>query len=96
MSDDALRSLPIHQLLHPHSVLFLWATSPKLDLAMRCLSDWGLAFRGIAFVWVKTKCTGEPIGAQGVGSSIVKPTTEFVLVGSPMAPYGPWASYAAS
>lgn len=46
MSDDDLRSLPIHQLLRPHSVLFLWATGPKLDLAMQCLSAWGLSFRG--------------------------------------------------
>lgn len=85
MSDLDLRSLPIYQLLTPRSVLFLWATGPKLDLAMQCLADWGLAYRGVAFVWVKTKKTGEPIGAQGVRPSIVKPTTEFVLAGSPMA-----------
>jgi N6-adenosine-specific RNA methylase IME4 len=85
MSDIDIRSLPIHRLLEPHSVLFLWASSPKLDLAIQCLSHWGLSFRGVAFVWVKTKKTGEPIGAQGVCPSIVKPTTEFVLVASPMA-----------
>jgi N6-adenosine-specific RNA methylase IME4 len=85
MSDADLRHLPIKELLTPRSVVFVWATSPRLDLAMQCLGDWGLAFRGVAFVWDKTKRTGEPISAQGVRPSIVKPTTEFVLAGSPVA-----------
>ena len=38
--------------------------------------------RGVAFVWVKTKKDGTPIAAQGVRPSIIKPLTEFVLVGS--------------
>lgn len=85
MADTEVRSLPVQQLLTPRSVFFLWATGPKLDLAVHCLTDWGLAYRGVAFVWVKTKRSGEPIGAQGVRPSVVKPTTEFVLVGSPVA-----------
>lgn len=85
MTDDEIRALPIRELLRPRSVLFLWATGPRLDLAIECLTYWGLSYRGVAFVWVKTKRTGEPIGAQGVRPSIVKPTTELVLAGSPMA-----------
>lgn len=37
---------------------------------------------GVAFVWVKTRKDGTPVGAQGVRPSIVKPLTEFVLVAS--------------
>lgn len=37
---------------------------------------------GVAFVWIKTKRDGSPIGAQGVRPSIVKPLTEFVLAAS--------------
>jgi N6-adenosine-specific RNA methylase IME4 len=85
MSDDEIRSLPVNELLSPRSVLFLWATGPRLNLAMTCVSDWGLFYRGMAFVWVKTKQSGAPIGAQGVRPSIVKPTTEFVLVASKLA-----------
>jgi N6-adenosine-specific RNA methylase IME4 len=82
MADEDVLALPIVRLLHRRSVVFLWATSPRLDFAIRCLREWGLYYRGVAFVWVKTKRTGEPIGAQGVRPSIVKPTTEFVLAGS--------------
>jgi N6-adenosine-specific RNA methylase IME4 len=82
MSDDDIRSLPVNELLATRSVLFLWATGPRLDLALQCISDWGLFYRGMAFVWVKTKQSGAPIGAQGVRPSIVKPTTEFVLAAS--------------
>jgi len=64
------------------SVLFLWATCPKLDVAMRCIAAWGLHYRGVAFVWVKTDRRYRPLGAQGVRPSITKPTTELVLAAS--------------
>lgn len=71
-------------ILADRGVLFLWATSPLLDDAIELLNKWGLTFRGVAFVWVKTKKTEPttPIGAQGVRPSIVKPTVEFVLAAS--------------
>lgn len=72
--------------LAPRGILFMWATSPRMDFALSLLPQWGLHFRGIAFVWVKT-CAKEskvPIGAQGVRPSIVKPTAEFVVAASPV------------
>lgn len=82
MTDDELKALPVVDLLHKHSVAFMWATSPRLDFALRCFDSWGVHYRGVAFVWVKTKKSGEPLKAQGVRPSIVKPTCEFVLAGS--------------
>ena len=83
LPDNEIFRLPVKSIMAPRSVLFMWATSPKLDLAMRTLNEWGLHYRGVAFVWVKTKLDGvTPIGAQGVRPSIVKPTTEFVLAAS--------------
>jgi N6-adenosine-specific RNA methylase IME4 len=64
---------------HIDNILFLWATCPKLDEAMNLGRDLGLAYRGVAFVWVKTRKDGQPLGAMGVRPSIVKPTTELVL-----------------
>lgn len=83
--DEALRRLPIAQVMAPRSVLFLWATSPRLDFAIDCIRAWGLHYRGVAFVWVKTRRDGAVIGAQGVRPSIVKPTAEYVLAASPVA-----------
>lgn len=83
MTDTAIYDLePRPLLMAKRSVLFLWATGPKLDLAVNVLQHWNLFFRGVAFVWVKTTKAGVPIGAQGVRPSIVKPLTEFVVVGS--------------
>lgn len=83
--DERLRALPVRRLMHPRSVLFLWATSPRLDFAIDCLRAWGLHYRGVAFVWVKTRRDGGVIGAQGVRPSIVKPTAEYVLAASLLA-----------
>jgi N6-adenosine-specific RNA methylase IME4 len=74
--------LPVGDLLDKESVVFVWATGPKLDAALWTIDQWGLHYRGVAFVWVKTKKDGTPIGAQGVRPSIVKPLTEFVLAAS--------------
>jgi N6-adenosine-specific RNA methylase IME4 len=83
MRDEDLMALDVRSLLHKNSVVFIWATSPRLDFAIDLLRHWGLSYRGVAFTWVKTKKDGlTPIGAQGVRPSIVKPTTEFVLAAS--------------
>lgn len=83
MSDnDLLTFTGITDRLTPRGVLFMWATGPRLDFALQCLDAWGLTFRGVAFVWVKTRQDGTPVGAQGVRPSTVKPTTEFVLAAS--------------
>ena len=80
--DEAIVRLPVPELLSDRGVLFLWATSPRLDVAIACLAEWRLHFRGVAFVWVKARKDGGPIGAQGVRPSIVKPTAEYVLAAS--------------
>lgn len=83
MSDDDLIQLPVPVIANRPSVLFMWATAPRLDFAIELMKSWGFHFRGVAFVWVKTKLDNKtPIGAQGVRPSVVKPTSEFVLVGS--------------
>jgi len=82
MTDDELMALPVADLLHKDSVVFMWVTSPRLDFAIDLLRSWGLFYRGIAFNWVKTKKDGFPMGAKGVRPSIVKPTSELVIVAS--------------
>lgn len=85
MTDDELLALPVRSIMSDRSVLFMWATGPRLDFAIQCIEAWGLHYRGMSFVWVKSKADGTPIGAQGVRPSIVKPTAEFVLAASPIA-----------
>jgi N6-adenosine-specific RNA methylase IME4 len=80
-----IAEMPIPRILAPRAVAFVWATSPLLDVAVDTMRAWGLHFRGVAFVWVKSRADGSPIGAQGVRPSIVKPTAEYVLAGSRVA-----------
>lgn len=87
LSDDELKAMPIPRLAKRSTVVFCWATCPRLDAAIDLLRHWGFHYRGIAFTWVKTTKEGRPIGARGVRPSIVKPTTELVIAAS-MTPKG--------
>lgn len=83
MTDEELLSFdPATRWLSDKGVMFVWATSPRLDFAIDCIRAWGLHYRGVAFNWIKTKADGSPVGAQGVRPSIVKPTSELVLSAS--------------
>lgn len=45
MSDDAIAALPVHELARGDCVLWLWATAPKLDVAMTVMRAWGFKYR---------------------------------------------------
>jgi N6-adenosine-specific RNA methylase IME4 len=79
---EQIAEIPVASIIRGNGVVFVWATSPLLDVAIRTMQTWGFHYRGVAFVWVKTKSDGTPIGAQGIRPSIVKPTAEFVIAGS--------------
>lgn len=82
MGQDELCALPIRELFRDpkHGAAFIWATCPRLDFAIDAIRAWGLNYRGVAFVWVKTRRDGKPIGAQGIPPTGTKPTTELCLL----------------
>lgn len=80
MNMEEIRQLPVASLFRDRGALFLWATCPRLNLAFDAIQAWGLHYRGVAFVWVKTRLDGKPIGAQGVPPTATKPTTELCLL----------------
>ncbi|MGA1764697.1 MAG: MT-A70 family methyltransferase, partial [Ilumatobacteraceae bacterium] len=49
MSDEDLAKLPVKELLRDpqRGAFFVWATCPKLDLAIRTIDAWGLHYRGV-------------------------------------------------
>lgn len=53
MSLDDISALPIKELADKDAVLFLWATYPKMDEALKLIKAWGFTFKSIAFQWVK-------------------------------------------
>lgn len=79
MSLDEIKGLPIRSIMADKAALFLWATGPRLHFAIEAISAWNLHYRGVAYVWVKTRKDGGIIAGQGVPPTFTKPTTEFVL-----------------
>lgn len=58
MDDDALLTMPVKEIAARDSVLFLWATYPKLPEAFAVMDAWGFSFKSVAFTWVKQNPRG--------------------------------------
>jgi N6-adenosine-specific RNA methylase IME4 len=84
MSQDELAALPLRSIMSKRAALFVWATGPRLDFAIDVIGRWGLYYRGVAYVWVKTNRRGDVIRGQGIPPTFTKPTTEFVLAATTM------------
>lgn len=67
MSDQEIIDLgeKIKQITAPNAALFLWATMPRLPLAIAVLEAWGFRFATTAFTWVKTTKQGTPATGPG-------------------------------
>jgi N6-adenosine-specific RNA methylase IME4 len=57
MTEEDLYALPISGLAARDAVLLLWATWPKLDIAINLIGKWGFRFVS-GFPWIKI--TGDP------------------------------------
>lgn len=83
MSEQEIAEFDWSQFMAKRSVLFTWATGPKLNMALRCGEEWekrhGLYYQGMAYIWVKTTNDGVPIKASGPRPRLVKPLGEVVL-----------------
>lgn len=54
MSVEDIKNLPISEISDEDSILFMWATFPKLQEGLDVINAWGFEFKTLAFVWVKT------------------------------------------
>lgn len=52
MDLDSICALPVAELATEDAILFMWATSPKLEEGLRVMKSWGFTYRSSA-VWVK-------------------------------------------
>jgi len=82
MSMEDLCAMPVKSILNKDAAVFVWATCPRLDYGIDLIRGWGLHFRGVAWVWAKTRKDGELIHGQGVPPTFTKPTTELLLAAS--------------
>jgi N6-adenosine-specific RNA methylase IME4 len=79
MTVEQLAQIDVRSILSKSAAVFMWATCPRLDFALQLIEAWGLHYRGVAYVWVKTNAKGAIIAGQGVPPTFTKPTTELLL-----------------
>jgi N6-adenosine-specific RNA methylase IME4 len=53
-----LAKLPVRDIATKNALLYLWATGPQLEVAMRLGNAWGFRYATIAYVW--DKCMVNP------------------------------------
>jgi N6-adenosine-specific RNA methylase IME4 len=82
MAQDDLCNLDVRSIVTDKAACFMWATCPRLPLAIECMQEWGFHYRGVAYIWVKTNKQGEIIKGQGIPPTFTKPLAELVLVGT--------------
>lgn len=80
MSNDDIYNLPIANICEKDSVLCLWATSPKLPIAIKCMEEWGFKYKTCGFVWVK-KNKKSNTNFWGMGF-YTRQNAEFLLIGT--------------
>lgn len=80
MTDNDVNNLPLKKILKRDAYVFVWATTPRLNAAIDAIKSWGLHYRGVAHIWVKTRRDGGIIHGQGIPPTYSKPTTELLLV----------------
>jgi site-specific DNA-methyltransferase (adenine-specific) len=54
MKQSDIEALDIRSIAKHDSILFLWATMPKLQEALNVIKAWGFKYKTCAFCWVKT------------------------------------------
>ena len=53
MKIDDICKLPVKNISDNNAILFIWATYPMLEEALRVIKSWGFIYKTIAFQWIK-------------------------------------------
>jgi N6-adenosine-specific RNA methylase IME4 len=54
MSDQDILDLPVASISNDNCWLFLWATFPRIETALKVFPAWGFQYKTLGFNWVKT------------------------------------------
>lgn len=53
MKNEDICNLPIGKIAAENSILFLWATFPKIQEALDVIKAWGFEYKTVGFTWIK-------------------------------------------
>lgn len=79
MNNQDICNLPVGDIVDDNSILFLWATFPKIQEALDVIKAWGFAYKTVGFTWVKKNKNGGNF--FGVGW-YTKSNAEVCLIGT--------------
>lgn len=65
MDIDAIKSMPVAQIIDKDCALFLWVTDGHVEEAMPVIRSWGFKYVTIAFIWSKKTTTGKQVATLG-------------------------------
>lgn len=54
MQQKDIEALPVDKITDDNSILFLWATFPKIQEALNVIKAWGFEYKTVGITWVKT------------------------------------------
>jgi N6-adenosine-specific RNA methylase IME4 len=77
-SDSDISAWDVGSIADANSLLFLWATFPKMPEALSVMAAWGFKFVTAPFVWNKTYASGKPFCGVGFWT---RNAAEVVLLG---------------
>lgn len=58
MFQEEIEALPIKKISADDSILFLWATFPKIQEALNTIKAWGFEYKTVGFTWIKKNKNG--------------------------------------
>ncbi len=79
MSNKDICALPVGGVSDDNSILFLWATFPKIQEALDVMKAWGFEYKTVGFTWIKKNKNGGNF--FGVGW-YTKSNAEVCLIGT--------------
>ena len=84
MSIEKIKALSVDSICDKKSILFLWATFPRLIQCLGVIKAWGFEYYGLGFDWVKMSKNGKPSWGMGY---YTRQNTEVCLIGVKPKPY---------
>lgn len=86
MKDADLLALPVNEIAAERSVLFLWATWPRLDFALQLIAAWGFTYKTCGFDWFKVNLNGGLFHGVGYYSKSNSEPCLLATKGQPLKP----------
>jgi len=80
MSINDICSLPIKDISHEDSILFLWVTDNFVDKIQTVMNSWGFRYITVGFVWNKVAKTTN--GVNATLSKYTRKSCEFCYIGT--------------